>query len=197
MQARQAAATARYARALERFRRLGEQEATIMGLLSPGVARPLPNYGEVVDDIVKTGSVELSRWCAHALQAIEDGVMSTVKFKIGITAGPKHRWLNCRYGYYTTETWRFMRLLVEGTARECSYLERRLIAYGRSEHPGMCENHAPGGEGISHDARGPHWVYIVFETDPTEPRRGLRWHYQGHRASCVTCQRYEEEDAAA
>jgi len=172
-------------------------EASIAGLLTPGIAKALPAYGAIVDDSGETTLNDYARWCAYALQAIDDGVASSsaMLFKVGITSHPAHRWLNCRYGYYTTERWRFMRLVATGPARHCCELERRAIAYGREKHPSACQNRAPGGEGVGREINYQHWIYIVFEVDPTERRTNMRWLYEGHRAGCETCRRYEREDS--
>ena len=78
-------------------------------------------------------------------------------FKIGITAGPLHRFYNKEFGY-VHEGYDSMSLLLASTPSQCCQLEKALIAICRTQYGG-CRNDAPGGE---NPPRGVHcFTYVV------------------------------------
>lgn len=96
--------------------------------------------------------------CQHIDKVLK---MSPIRFKIGMTCNPGHRWANLQYGYQRTGQYSRMHVLAEtATAEGAAFLEAMLIKHFAS-WPG-CENTAKGGEGMHNAANGPCYVYIVF-----------------------------------
>lgn len=82
-----------------------------------------------------------------------------VRFKVGITSDPGHRWFNPSYGYGTEAKYvRMLLIAIVRTMEAATYIEAALIREFRSSH--LCDNEAPGGEGAMLDA-SPGFVYVV------------------------------------
>jgi len=192
---REAAAAEAFQRKLNRIQAEEARLAAVKALLRPGVPRKLPAHGDIVDDAKSTSSGDLTIWTAHCQQAIIDGMTQATVFKIGISSCPQHRWLNLRYGYYLTESWRWMQLVLDGTTDQSKAMERRLIAWAQEVYPSACANKKPGGEGIAKDTSSQLYVYIVFEDSSKASLRSNAWSLNSyHSKLCDTCQRYRFED---
>jgi len=191
MAARQALASARNEQRMKRYREEEERHARLESMLRPGVPKELPAYGDIVDEAHKATSGDLVIWQAHCMQIITDRMLQATACKIGITSCPKHRWLNFKYGYYPTESWRWMHLLFESPAAHAKSMEKHLIAWAKEKYPVACTNQKPGGDGVAKDSSSYLWTYAVFDDNgPSCLRSNARLMSRHHLMLCDTCQRY-------
>ena len=82
-----------------------------------------------------------------------------IKFKVGITSNPFHRWHNESYGYIHQKIYTHMSLIaIVSTMEAAAYIEAAVLReYGTHC---CCQNDAPGGEGCKGDVQ-PGFVYVV------------------------------------
>ena len=95
----------------------------------------------------------------HCLSVVGGIAAQGLKFKVGITTDPFHRWHNESWGYVHERIYSHMCIIaIVSTAESASYVEAAVLReYG--SHP-CCQNKAPGGEGCKADAK-PGFVYVV------------------------------------
>ena len=96
----------------------------------------------------------------HCIAIVAAVARCSLRFKVGITTDPSHRFLNESYGYKPQTVYNQMIIIAILKSMEAAgFLEAALIREFR-DHPG-CGNEAGGGEGSSTDASLLGFVYVV------------------------------------
>ena len=84
-----------------------------------------------------------------------------MRFKIGITWNPPHRWANPKYGYMH-DGYDHMEILAWGF-RGCmiGLMESALIIHCQTEYPPLCLNVKKGGDNLQEDM-SPQFLYVAY-----------------------------------
>ena len=114
---------------------------------------------------VATKSTLASKVLSHCHSVIED-LPCNVRYKLGLTLHPVHRWCNREYGYQHVRFPQFgylkaLAILEHGEA--AAYLEAALISKHHADP--RCLNEAGGGEAVAKDC-GPFFIYVAVSKLP-------------------------------